>query len=195
MAFNNSNRSLASQRFINSINAIVIQEGAWSDDWWAKGGKFLGDKAYWMKTVVRRKFIEWGWLDALTCLEILKEILRLQNTSLQKLSENMFTFMQMINTQLCSKYTNLDGHYSRWAKGLGGSKNVPQRFAPLEPYGAKKILKLMKEAEDEGKSKAELFKKIVAAVAAIEAEVTSGTASVASLTGRLNAPNEDIAKI
>ena len=58
-----------------------------------------------------------------------------------------------------------------------------------------KILKLMKEAEDEGKSKAELFKKIVAAVAAIEAEVTSGTASVASLTGKLNAPNEDIAKI
>lgn len=58
-----------------------------------------------------------------------------------------------------------------------------------------KILKLMKEAEDEGKSKAELFKKIVAAVAAIEAEVTSGTASIASLTGKLNAPNEDIAKI
>jgi hypothetical protein len=78
-----------------------------------------------------------------------------------------------------------------------------------------KILKLMKDAgigsgavrggsgaeaedEDKGKgkiSKAELFKKIVAAVAAIEAEVTSGTASVASLTGGLNASNEDIAKI
>ena len=42
---------------------------------------------------------------------------------------------------------------------------------------------------------AELFQKIVAAVAAIEAEVTSGTASVASLTNGLNAPNENIAKI
>jgi hypothetical protein len=57
-----------------------------------------------------------------------------------------------------------------------------------------KILMLTKKAEKEGKSKAELFQKIVAAVAAIEAEVTSGTASVASLASGLNAPNEDIAK-
>jgi hypothetical protein len=43
-------------------------------------------------------------------------------------------------------------------------------------------------------SKAELFKKIVAAVAALEAEVSGSTASIASLTGKLNRPEEDIAK-
>ena len=45
MAFNNSNRSLASQRFINSINAIVIQEN-W--DWWSSP---------WMKAI-------WGYSAA-----------------------------------------------------------------------------------------------------------------------------------
>jgi hypothetical protein len=43
-------------------------------------------------------------------------------------------------------------------------------------------------------SKAELFKKIVAAVAALEAEMSGSTASIASLTGKLNKPEEDIAK-
>jgi len=91
----------------------------------------------------------------------------------------------------------MEGEYkidkAQFARFAGGqSLDIDSEIkAELRP----KILMLTKKAEEEGKSKAELFQKIVAVVAAIEAEVTSGTASVNSLATKLNAPNEDIAKI
>ena len=89
-----------------------------------------------------------------------------------------------------------------FARFAGGTTDIDSEIrSELRP----KILKLMKEkvktdadiasgagAEDENKgkiSKAELFKKIVVAVAAIEAEMTGGTASAESLANNLNAPN------
>jgi hypothetical protein len=91
----------------------------------------------------------------------------------------------------------MEGEYkidkAQFARFAGGqSLDIDSEIkAELRP----KILMLTKKAEEEGKSKAELFQKIVAVVAAIEAEVASGTASVNSLATKLNAPNEDIAKI
>jgi len=114
MAFNNSNRSLASQRFINSINAIVIQPN-WDWDWdgWLVATANLGvgivslGAAWWLYQQREDP-----------CLKALNKILESRGASepgkgLDKLVRALNYVALLMQQIKCTSWEGLGEHYAK----------------------------------------------------------------------------------
>jgi hypothetical protein len=131
MAFNNSNRSLASQRFINSINAIVIQPD-WGDwDGWEWGLANLGIG------IVSLGAAWWLWQKQQDpCLKALNKILA-KSGDPEKALDKLVKALNFVAGQMrlikCTSWTGL-GEYMERLRGpmdeLGNYSN-PQLGASL----------------------------------------------------------------
>ena len=169
MAFNNSNRSLASQRFINSINAIVIQEEdeGWFD--WLLGG--VGSVSLIGAALLR--YIKYKR----KCAKLLADLMKQRNIKAKDFWYEMSALAQMMRETRCTGWWHVWQSYQAWKapidamqKGLAPQENLQSPFVKqalniidrmLEAKCLMKdILKLIKDALPEGKISDEDWEKL-----------------------------------